>query len=76
MINERLVKIFVEVFEVNESAITETTKQIDIEDWDSIGHLILIMAVEEEFGVKFLTKEMQAINNVAMLIDLIESKLN
>lgn len=76
MINERLVKIFVEVFEVNESSITEETKQIDIEGWDSIGHLRLIMSFEEEFGIKFLTKEMQVINSVSMLINLIDSKLN
>ena len=76
MITERLVKIFVEVFEVKEVAITDETKQSDIENWDSIGHLRLIMAVEEEFGVKFLTKEMQEINSVRMLIKLIESKLN
>jgi len=76
MINKKLANIFFEVFEVNELTITEETKQIDIENWDSIGHLRLIMTVEEKYGIKFLTQEMQKIDSVAVLNNLIEEKIN
>jgi len=76
MINKKLANIFLEVFEVSELTITEETKQIDIENWDSIGHLRLIMTVEEKYGIKFLTQEMQKIDSVAVLNNLIEEKIN
>lgn len=52
----------------------EMTKN-DILSWDSIGHLNLIVEVEDEFGISFSKDEIESINSVEKLLELINSKL-
>ena len=47
----------------------------DIEEWDSLTHLRLIMQVEKTFKVKFTTSEMKKMNNVGVLIDFVLKKI-
>ena len=49
---EELNEVFSDVFD-EEITVTETTTADDIEDWDSLEHINLIVAVENKFGVKF-----------------------
>ena len=46
----------------------------DVEDWDSLNHINLIVAVEREFKVKFTTAEVSGLKNVGDLMDLIGRK--
>ena len=50
---ERLNKVFREVFDDDDITVTETTTSADIDDWDSLEHINLVAAVEQEFGMKF-----------------------
>jgi acyl carrier protein len=43
----------------------------DVEEWDSLAHVSLILAVEEAFGVQFRVGEVEATKNVGELADLI-----
>ena len=46
----------------------------DIEDWDSLTHITLISAIEEEFGMKFSMKEVVGMNNVGELAEIVAAR--
>ncbi len=47
---ERYKKVFIETFEINESQLENLNYQ-DIEQWDSLGHMSMIGALEDEFDI-------------------------
>jgi acyl carrier protein len=71
---ERLNKVFREVFDDDELEITRQTTAEDVEGWNSLMHVTLIVNVEKEFGVKFLSSEVASLQNVGELIDLINAR--
>lgn len=66
--------IFREVFDDNTLVIKRETTADDIDDWDSLSHLNLVIAVEMKFGVKFALGELQTLKNVGDMADLVEKK--
>lgn len=54
---------------------TDTTTSDDIEDWDSLEHINLIAAVEQEFGMKFNMGQVVTMKNVGEMADIIMSQL-
>lgn len=69
-------KIFQAVFDEDELMISDSTNSDDIEDWDSLEHINLIIAMEKRFQLKFDIKEVGKLKDVGEMIDLIERKLN
>ena len=63
-LKKRLTEVFRDVFDDDSIVITADTTADDIEDWDSIEHITLIGAVEDEFGMKFKMGEVSGMNNV------------
>jgi acyl carrier protein len=53
-----------------------STTSDDVAEWDSANHVLLMVAIEAEFGVRFETDEITAPENVGELVDLIRSKLD
>jgi acyl carrier protein len=51
--------IFKDIFENDRLEITEKTTAADIEEWDSINHIYLIVAIEKKFKKKFTTTQIQ-----------------
>jgi acyl carrier protein len=72
---DRLVSIFRSVFDDDSLVIQPSTSASDIPDWDSQTHIILILAVEQEFGVRFRTSELDLLRNVGDFVKLIGAKL-
>lgn len=68
--------IFRDVFDDESLIITEKTSSSDIEDWDSLEQINLIVAMEKEFNVKFNIEEVSKLNNVGDMINLIGVHLN
>lgn len=68
---EKLNEIFADVFEDDTIEVKETTSSADIEDWDSLTHITLISAVEDEFGIKFAMKDVIGMKNVGEMVDII-----
>ena len=69
-----LTEVFQQVFEDDELAITRETTAADIESWDSLMHVSLILAVEKKFRIRFSSSEVSSLMNVGMLVDLINAK--
>jgi acyl carrier protein len=67
--------IFREVFDDTTLVIKRETTADDIDDWDSLSHLNLVIAVEMKFGIKFALGELQSLKNVGDMADLVEKKL-
>lgn len=67
----RLNKVFQAVFKDDSILVTESTASPDIRDWDSLNHITLIMAVEDEFATRFNLGDLQELQNVGALVDLI-----
>ena len=68
---ERLNKIFAEVFDNQALTVDDNTVAQDIDGWDSLTHMELVAAIEEEFGIEFEMKELQELSNVGRLVDVI-----
>lgn len=66
---EKVLEVFKQVFS-NVSIDIHSQKE-DIEQWDSIGHLQLIMQIESSFGIKFKTSEINDIRSVKEAIEQI-----
>ena len=72
---KRVQEIMVDVFDEDDLTVTRDTSAEDVEDWDSLSHIRLMVAVEREFGVKFTNAEIEQLQKVGDLIDLIDRKL-
>lgn len=66
--------IFREVFSAPDLLIHEAMTASEVNQWDSISHLIMISKVEEVFGIKFKLKDLIKLKNVGDLLLLIEEK--
>ena len=64
-----------DVFDEPELVATDETSADDVADWDSTNHVRLIVAIEEDFGIRFETDEETAPENVGELVDLIAAKV-
>jgi len=75
-LRERVNDIFREVFDDDSIQITDAMTAKDVEEWDSLNHINLIVAVERAFKIKFTVKEVSNLANVGEFIALIRSKLS
>ena len=71
---ERLNKVFRDVCDDDDITVTETTTSADIDDWDSLEHINLVAAVEQEFGMKFTMGQVVTMKNVGEMVDIILQK--
>jgi acyl carrier protein len=71
---KRLQEIFRDVFDDEELIITEEMTATDIEDWDSLAQINLIVAIEKEFRIKFTLEEISELKNIGEMLKLINSK--
>ena len=74
-IMERLTVIFREVFEDEDIVLSEDQTAEDIETWDSLSHMMLIAAIEKEFGFKFKLKQLSLLVSVGGILSAIKSNL-
>jgi acyl carrier protein len=74
-INERMTEIFRDVFDDDTIELRDEMTAADVEEWDSLNHINLIVAVEKSFRVKFTTQEVGNLANVGEFISLLKSKL-
>jgi acyl carrier protein len=73
---ETLKALMIDVFDLDDVAVTEQTTAEDIEEWDSLSHVRLMVAIERKFGFRFTNSEIEALSNVGDLVKIIESKVS
>jgi acyl carrier protein len=77
MKNEILIEIqniFRKVLNDDTLNLTFETSSNDIEEWDSLNHIQLVVEIEKFFNIKFTSREVQSWENIGQLIESIEKK--
>ena len=73
---ETLNEVFRDVFDDPSITVDDSTTSDDVDGWDSLEHINLISAIEQEFGVKFNMGQVVSMKNVGEMVDIIISQLN
>ena len=73
-IYRRLTNIFHDVFDEDSIAVTPELSAKDVDGWDSLTHIRLILTVERAFKIKFSTSEIGKLENVGGLVELIKAR--
>lgn len=71
---KKVEEIFREELELDDLVLTDETTADDVEEWDSLSHVQLVVALEKGFGIKFTSREILSWDNVGDLVDCIASK--
>lgn len=71
---EKLNSIFKDVLDNDNILLTPTTTAEDIDDWDSLSHIELVVTIEKYFKIRFAAKEIQSWKNVGELAESISFK--
>lgn len=73
---EKLNTIFRDNFDDENIILSDETSSSDIEDWDSLEQINLVVAVQDEFDIKFSIDEVNAMKNVGKMVDFILGKID
>ena len=68
----QLNELFQQVFDDDELAVTRDTTAGDVEGWDSLMHVTLLLNVEKRFRLKFSSSQVASLKNVGELVDIID----
>lgn len=72
---EKITLALSDIIDRPDLTLTESTTADEVEEWDSLNHVKLMIEIENELGIRFATNEISAPENVGKLIDLIQQKL-
>ena len=73
-IKQEITDIFEEVMDLDDVALADDTTANDIEEWDSLSHIRLIIAIERRFGIKFTNAEIESLKKFGDLVALVGRK--
>jgi acyl carrier protein len=74
-LRDRLQTVFRNVFDDPTLEINDSMTADDLDDWDSVMHITLLVNIEQEFGIRFSTEDVMVVANVGQFIQLLEKKL-
>ena len=66
---ERLTNVFQDVFDDDSIVLTENSTADDIEEWDSLNQIKIILACEKEFDIKLNSRDVNTLENVGAMLD-------
>ncbi|GAA0223596.1 acyl carrier protein [Saccharothrix mutabilis subsp. mutabilis] len=71
-LNDRLRTVFVEALGLSDDVDVENLKYRDIDEWDSVGHMALVAAIEDEFDVQFETDQVIDMSSFKVAVDMLK----
>lgn len=74
-VNIELTDIFRKTFSDETLILADEMTANDVDNWDSLSHMLLITEIESHFSIKFKLRELNKLKNVGILIDLIKEKI-
>jgi acyl carrier protein len=74
-IYERLTPIFHDVFDDDDIVLTPELTADDVDEWDSLSHIRLVVGVEKALGISFTSAEIASLENVGQFAELVNGKL-
>lgn len=72
---DRVQDVFRDIFDEDDLVISQETTASDVDGWDSLSHIQLIVAIEKEFKIKFSSKEILSWKNVGELLNSVQEKV-
>lgn len=72
---ERIQLIVTDVLDIDVGKLHADSSQQDIEEWDSLGHLRIVTALEQEFGIKPTMREIAELNSIPAITRYIETSI-
>jgi len=73
---EAVAEILRDIFDDDTLEVTESTCSDDVEDWDSLEQINILVAIQDRFGIQFSLDDVSDLKDVGDTLDLIESKLH
>lgn len=73
---QKINQVFQDVFDDKDIWVNDATTAADIDDWDSLEHINLMVAIEKKFGMRFSMAEVTGLKNVGEMVDVILKKAN
>ncbi len=70
-----ITEIMRDVFDLDDLDVSSETTAEDVEEWDSLSHIRLIVTVERKFGFKFKNSEIESLKNVGEFVNLVATKV-
>ena len=67
--------IFIDTLDNEEIVIEETTQATDVDEWDSLTHIMLVVAIEKNFKINFNSTEILSWKNIGEMVNCIEGKI-
>lgn len=71
---KEIIAIFIDVLDNKDIVLDDSTQAKDVDDWDSLNHIQLVVAIEKHFKIRFTSKEIQSWDNVGEMLNCIQEK--
>tara|TARA_Y100000294_G_C8240694_1_gene210645 strand:- start:119 stop:358 length:240 start_codon:yes stop_codon:yes gene_type:complete len=74
-IQEKVIQVLVNIFQVSPDKISTETTSDNVENWDSMNHINMILALEQEFGISYDEEQAVSMLSVGEIIEVTKGKL-
>jgi acyl carrier protein len=74
-IQEKVIQVLINIFQVSPDKISTETTSDNVENWDSMNHINMILALEQEFGIRYDEEQVVSMLSVEEIIDATEEML-
>ncbi|OUR98837.1 acyl carrier protein [Halobacteriovorax marinus] len=71
---DELQELFRDIFDDEDLILSEGTNSNEVEEWDSLNHINLVIAIERKFNIKFALGEIQSLKDVGEMVDMMIAK--